>query len=140
MSRYEKVKALKIGRLESSMIPLTSEQKKDIELFYANHGTEPIKVFKDTTTSKNLCDAYAQAKRAGTANILFAIDEAGDRIFKDAYSKNPSVSAKEFVAAINELFDGYCGMGQSKTSKVEGIQSQYDVGANFIFVSTPEFL
>lgn len=138
--RYEKVKALKVGRLENSMIPLTMEQKKEIEAFYANHGTEPVKVFKDTTTSKNLCDAYAQAKRGGVANILFAIDEAGDRIFKDAYSKNPSISAKEFVSSINELFDGYCGMGQSKTSKTEGIQSQYDVGANFIFVSTPEFL
>ena len=138
--RYEKAKTMKIGRLESSMIPLTAEQKKEIVDFYATHGTEPVRVFKDTTTSKNLCDAYAQCKRAGVANILFAIDEAGDRIFKDAYSKSPSVSAKEFVGAINELFDGYCGMGQSKTSKTEGIQSQYDVGANFIFVSTPEFL
>lgn len=138
--RYDTAKEFKIGRWERSMIPLNSDQKKEIETFYATTGTEPVRVFKDTTTSKNLCDAYSQAKRAGVNNILFNIDEAGDRIFKDAYSKNPSISAKEFVSSINELFDGYCGMGQSKTSKNEGVSSQYDVGANFIFVSTAEFL
>ena len=140
IERYEKMKSIKIGRYVNSMIPLTAEQKKEMEAFYADYGSEPVRMFTDVTTSKNLCETYAQAKKYGVNNIMFSVDEAGDRIFKDAYSKNPSISAKEFHSSINELFDGYCGMGQSKTAKVEGIQSQKDVGANFIFVSTAEFL
>lgn len=138
--RYEHYKNLRIGRLLDSMIPLTAEQKKDIEKFYIECGNETVGVFDDPITSKGLCETYAQTKRYKVNNLLFTVDEAGDRLFRDAFSKDPSISAREFVQAINQLFDGYCGMGKSKTSKAEGITSQYDIGANFIFVSTAEFL
>lgn len=140
LRRYDYKKEIKIGKLTRSMIPLNVDQKKEIETFYVEHGVEPAKIFTDVTTSKNLCETYAQAKNAGVNNILFSIDEAGDKIFKDAYSKSPSISAREFLDSINQLFDGYCGMGQSRAAKVEGIKSQTNVGANFIFVSTAEFL
>jgi len=138
--RFEESREMKIGRYERAMIPLTNEQKKEIDDFYLEHGNSVVEIFEDTTTAKNLCDAYAKSKKYSVNNILFNIDEAGDRIFKEAFSKNPSVSSKEFVGAINQLFDGYCGMGQSKASKNEGISSQSGVGANFIFASTAEFL
>lgn len=138
--RYETTKKIKVERMASSMIPITPEQKKDIEKFYELCGKEVVSVFDDPITSKGLCETYAQCKQYRVNNLLFTIDEAGDRLFRDAFSKDPSISAREFVQAINQLFDGYCGMGKSKTSKTEGITSQYDVGANFIFVSTAEFL
>lgn len=138
--RYQMAKDIKISALENSMIPLNTEQKKIISDFYEKHGSEAPTVFTDPTTSKNLCECYAQAKACKIDNLLFAIDEAGDRIFKDFCSKTPSLSTKEFVSAINQLYDGYCGMGQSRAAKSEGIKSQHDVGANFIFVSTAEFL
>lgn len=140
VDRYEKTKEVKIGRMLNSLIPITAEQKKEIEKFYDLCGHEPVSVFDDPITSKGLCETYAQCKGYKVNNLLFTVDEAGDRLFRDAFSKDPSISAREFVQAINQLFDGYCGMGKSKTSKTEGITSQYDVGANFIFVSTAEFL
>ena len=138
--RYEQTKEMKIGRMLNSLIPITAEQKKEIEKFYELCGREPVSVFDDPITSKGLCETFAQCKAYRVNNLLFTVDEAGDRLFRDAFSKDPSISAKEFVQAINQLFDGYCGMGKSKTAKTEGITSQYDVGANFIFVSTAEFL
>lgn len=138
--RYNDLKRARIGALENSLIPLSSEQKKEVDNFYAQVGREPVGVFDDPITSKGLCETYAQTKLYKINNLLFTVDEAGDRLFRDAFSKDPSISAREFVQAINQLFDGYCGMGKSKTSKAEGITSQYDIGANFIFVSTAEFL
>lgn len=138
--RYIEYKDARIGGLLKSMIPITREQKNEIEQFYIECGKNSVSVFDDPITSKGLCETYSQSKRYGVHNLLFTVDEAGDRVFRDAFSRDPSISAREFVQAINQLFDGYCGMGKSKTSKAEGIESQYDVGANFIFVSTAEFL
>lgn len=140
IARYNRALSLHSKFLAKSEIPLTDSQKKEVELAYQELGREPITTFDDPITSKGLCETYAQIKKYYTNNLLFTVDEAGDRLFRDAFSANPSISAKEFVAAINQLFDGYCGMGKSKTSRAEGITSQYDVGANFIFVSTAEFL
>lgn len=138
--RYKTTETNLIGHLLKSQIPLNGEQKKQIDDFYASRGTEPVSIFDDPITAKGLCEVYSQCKGYRVNNLLFTIDEAGDRLFKDAFSKDPSISAREFMQAINQLFDGYCGMGKSKTSKAEGITSQYDIGANFIFVSTAEFL
>ena len=138
--RYEETKEIRIGNVLRSIIPITQEQKKDVEKFYEKCGREVVSVFDDPITAKGLCETYAQCKEYKVHNLLFTVDEAGDRLFRDAFSKDPSISAREFVQAINQLFDGYCGMGKSKTAKSEGITSQYDVGANFIFVSTAEFL
>lgn len=98
-----------------------------------------MSVFDDPITSKGLCETYAQCKKYGVNNLLFTVDEAGDRLFRDAFGQNPSISAREFVQAINQLFDGYCGMGKSKTSKAEGIESQSDIGANFILYQQQSF-
>ena len=138
--RYDELKEIKIGKLERSMIPLTSEEKKIVENFYKECGFETITIFNDPITSKGLCEIYTQIKRYNVNNLLFTVDEAGDRIFKEALGRDPSISAKEFLQTLNQLFDGYCGMGRSSTSKTEGVTSQTNVGANFIFVSTAEFL
>lgn len=140
IERYNRALDLRSNHFANAIIPLTIEQKKQVEQAYEELGREPITVFDDPITSKGLCETYSQIKKYNTKNLLFTVDEAGDRLFRDAFSSNPSISAKEFVQAINQLFDGYCGMGKSKTSKQEGITSQYDIGANFIFVSTAEFL
>ena len=138
--RYLEARHAKVGMLENSMIPLTAEQRKQVDDFNEEHGDECVGVINDTITNKGLCSIYAQGKCYNVSNLLFVVDEAGQRVFKEAASKNPSISAKEFVSAILQLYDGYCGMGQSKASKNEGLKSQYDVGANFIFISTAEFL
>lgn len=139
-SRYEHAKFINIQNMENSEIPLTDAQKKSIENFYKTHGYEMISVFDDPITSKGLCAIYAQIKKSGVNNLLFTIDEAGDRIFKEALGRDPSISAKEFLQTLNQLFDGYCGMGQSRAAQTEALTSQKNIGANFIFVSTAEFL
>lgn len=138
--RYHSYKDTKIGALLRSMIPLNADQKKEIEDFYKESGKFPVEIFEDPSTSKVLCETYAQSKTYKVNNILFSIDEVGDRLFRDAFGRSPSISSKEFLSSVNQLFDGRCSMGNSKTSKDEGIQSQDGVGANFIFVSTAEFL
>lgn len=137
--RYERIKEIKIGMLERKMIPKTNEEKKTIEDFYVDYGRRPIGIYKNVATSKSLCNTYAQGKKYGLNNVLFNVDEAG-KIFEDVFSKTPSISAREFYQSLNELFDGFCGMGESMTSRNESIESQVDVGANFIFTSTAEFL
>lgn len=140
LGRYNRLKAEKIQKLVETVIPLSKEQQEQVNDFYKYSGKKCVETFEDTATAKVLCEVYAQAKTYDINNLLFVIDEAGDRLFKDAFSSSPSMAARETVNAINQLFDGYCGMGQSKAARDEGIGSQHDVGANFIFVSTAEFL
>jgi len=139
VKRYEKIKEVKIGSLERSMIPLNSSEKKQIDDFYIQYGRKAAGIYRNVATSKSLCNTYASCKRYNVNNLLFNVDEAG-KIFEDVFSKTPSISAREFYQSINELFDGFCGMGESMVSKTESIESQVDIGANFIFTSTNEFL
>ena len=138
--RYKNFEAYKIGKYKNSMIPLTGEQQKEVDDFYRESGREPVSIFDDPITAKGLCCTYAQTKTYKVNNILYVIDEVGERLFKDAMSNNPSISSKEFTSGLTQLFYGACHMGQSKTSKEENITSQTNIGANFIFVSTAEFL
>jgi len=137
-NRYERIKELKIGIYERSAIP-SAENKKMMEDFYATHGRGCVSIHRNVSTAKSLCLTYSQTKNCNTNNILFNIDEMGG-VIEDVCSKTPSISGKEFWQLLNELFDGNCTMGASVTSKNESIESQFDVGANFIFTSTAEFL
>lgn len=136
--RFQEAKEIKIGIYERAAIP-SNEGKKKIDEFYASHGRNCVSVYRNVSTSKSLCSTYAQAKRYNVNNLLFNVDEIGG-VLEDVFSKNPSISGKEFYKSLNELFDGFCSMGESMTAKGESIESQTNVGANFIFTSTAEFL
>lgn len=140
LKRFEAEKKARIDLYEKSIIPLESEIKKIVDDFYVECGTTPVEVFEDPSTAKILCETYARAKKYNVNNLLFNIDEVGDRLFRDAFGRTPSIAAKDFLSSVNQLFDGRCSMGNSKTAKDEGIESVNGVGANFIFVSTAEFL
>lgn len=136
--KYQSIKEIKIGIYERAAIP-SNEGKKIIDDFYATHGRNCVAVYRNVSTAKSLCLTYSQAKRYNTNNILFNVDEMGG-VIEDVCSKTPSISGKEFWRSLNELFDGVCTMGESVTAKTELIETQFDVGANFIFTSTAEFL
>lgn len=138
--RYHSFEQTRIGLLLSKSLPLTKEEIAEKEEFYKTYGRQAVTDFDDPITQKALCEVYGIMKDYAVNNILFTIDEVGDRMIKEYCSKNPSLSAKDFMTSLNQLFDGYCAMGQSSTSRKEEITSQYNVGANFIFVSTAEFL
>ena len=138
--RYDEYRHTKIGLLEQKTIPLTKEEIQKKEDFFDKYGLQAVNSFDDPITQKALCEVYGMMKDYGVKNILFSVDEVGDRMIKEYCSTNPSLSAKDFMTSLNQLFDGYCAMGQSSTSRKEKISSQYGVGANFIFVSTAEFL
>lgn len=136
--RYETVKEIKIGIHERFAIP-TAENKKMIEDFYETHGKKYTSIYQNVATAKKLCFTYSQIKNYNVNNILFNVDEMGG-VLEDIFGKTPSISGKEFYKALNEMFDGRITMGDSMTSKNESIETQYDIGANFIFTSTAEFL
>lgn len=138
--RYENYRFARIGAVENKTIPLTKEDVQKKEEFLEKYGTCAINIFEDTITQKALCEIYGMMKDYGVHNILFNVDEVGDRVIKEYCSPTPSLPAKDFIKSLNQLFDGYCAMEQSSTSRKEKIKSQEGVGANFIFVSTAEFL
>lgn len=137
--RYEKALEFKIGYKydPNSMNNAEKEIKKQ---FQAECGSEPLQTYQNAITSKELCATYQKIKKYRVNNMLFDIDEVGDRVFADAFSNSPSTSSKDFLNAINQLFDGKCNMGLSHTAAQEGITSQENVGANFVLVSTAAFL
>lgn len=138
--RYKAFEKHRIGMLLAKSLPLTKEEIAEREDFYHKYGRQAVNDFDDPITQKALCEVYGMMKEYSVNNILFTIDEVGDRMIKEYCGKNPSLSAKDFMQSLNQLFDGYCAMGQSSTSRKEEITSQYGIGANFIFVSTAEFL